>query len=389
MNSFCRRIAFLFLLLNCATIAIAQPLTYKMILQNLQSIQKQFVPDKRVAILDVGLKDTLQSVVVLSGETNLADAKQHLLQFLTENKISFVDSMRLLPDSSLGEKTWALVTLSVSNLRAKPDDTSELVSQLTMGTPLKVLDINNKWYRVQTPEYYIGWMELPGLQLFTETEMNRWKKSNRYLFNHLSGYAVDSPNKKGAVVSDLVLDDLFEVESTVKGYLKIIFPDGRTGYVRKTDCISFEDWINSEPNIASVIEAAKQMMGFPYLWGGTSSKAVDCSGFTKLAFYSQGIILARDASQQARYGEPVDISNRTNLEAGDLLFFGRSALRITHVGIYLGNGNFIHASGKVHISSIDPNDPKFVATRNLVAARRIMNSLKTEGIVKVKDHTWY
>jgi cell wall-associated NlpC family hydrolase len=141
--------------------------------------------------------------------------------------------------------------------------------------------------------------------------------------------------------------------------------------------------------VKGILSIPHKMMGSPYLWGGTSIKGADCSGFTKLAFYSQGIILARDASQQARYGEPVDFSNRNNLQPGDLLFFGRSAQRITHVGIYLGNGDFIHCSGRVHISSIDPTDPKYVPTRNNVAARRILNSLGTEGIVRVKDHPWY
>jgi len=342
-----------------------------------------------VAVLEFEIKDTLQPIVVVTGETDLPDAKQQIIGFLTKKKVSFIDSIRLLPDASLGDKTWALTTLSVSNLRAKPSDASELVSQVMMGTPMKVLDYKNKWYRVQTPELYIGWMDAGGLQQLSAREMEIWKNSNRYLFNRISGYAFDAARKKANVVSDLVLGDLFEVESKIKRFWKIRFPDGRTGYVRKSDCISFNEWSYLEPNVESIISVAGQMMGFPYLWGGSSSKGVDCSGFVKLAFYSQGIILARDASQQALYGEPVDFTNRNNLQSGDLLFFGRSAQRITHVGIYIGNGDFIHSSGRVHIASIDPSDPKYVSDRNNVAARRILNSLNTEGIVRVKNHEWY
>jgi len=137
------------------------------------------------------------------------------------------------------------------------------------------------------------------------------------------------------------------------------------------------------------LSAAKQMMGSPYLWGGASSKATDCSGFVKLVYYTQGIIIARDASQQARYGDSIDFTNKNNLQPGDLLFFGSSVQRIGHVGIYLGNGDFIHSSGRVYISSIDPADPKYIVTRKNVAARRILKSLNTEGIVRVKDHPWY
>jgi hypothetical protein len=289
----------------------------------------------------------------------------------------------------LGDKIWALATLSVSNLRAMPGDASELVSQTMMGTPLKVLEYKNRWYRVQTPELYIGWMDAAGLHTFSAKELEAWKNSKRYLFNRFTGIVYDSPGKKGGVVSDVVLGDLFEVEGSVRSFLKIKIPDGRSGYVRKADCISFDEWSNSESDVQSIFSVAREMMGFPYLWGGTSSKGIDCSGFMKLVFYSQGIILARDASQQARYGESIDLASRNNLQPGDLLFFGRTAQRITHVGMYIGNGDFIHSSGRVHISSIDPADPKFAPNRNNVAARRILNSLNTEGIVRVKDHEWY
>jgi hypothetical protein len=373
MENIYKKIGFLFLLVCTCTILKAQSLSYKTLSQELQTLQKKLVPDKRLAILEIELKDTLQPIVVVSGETDLPDAKVQIDSYLTDNKVSFIDSLRILPDFLLGEKTWALATLSVSNIRTLPSDASELVSQSLMGTPLKVLDYVDKWYRVQTPEHYIGWMDTSGLELFSAKEIEYWKKSERYLYNHLSGYAFNVPSLKGNIVTDLVLGDLFEVESAVKGFLKIRIPDGRIGYVQKSDCISFKDWSYSEPKVQSILSMARQMMGSPYLWGGTSSKAVDCSGFVKLIFYAQGIILARDASQQARYGESIDFTNMNNLLPGDLLFFGNSAQRIRHVGIYLGKGDFIHASGRVFISSIDPNDPKYDINRKNVSARRIRN----------------
>jgi len=289
---------------------------------------------------------------------------------------------------TLTNKPWALASLSVSNMRAVPDHATELVSQVMMGTPLKILDFRDKFYQVQTPEGYLGWLDAKGLELFTAEEMAAWKKSDRYFYNKISGTAFDIPGN-GEVVTDLVLGDLFEVESEDRGFLKMKTPDGRCGYILQSECISFDEWIFLEPDIMAILTIAKRMMGFPYLWGGASAKAVDCSGFTKLIFYSQGIILARDASQQVKYGQPVDIGRLENLEPGDLLFFGNSAERPGHVGIHLGNGDFIHSSGRVHISSIIPGDPKHDPNRNYVAARRILSSLSTEGITRVKDHSWY
>ena len=152
MKSIYKKTCFLLILLCAGTIVPAQTLPYKLLMDELQILQKQLVPDKRVAILEIELKDTLQPIIVVSGETDLPGAKQQIIDFLTDKKVSFTDSINLLPDASLGDKTWALATLSVSNLRAKPSDASELVSQVMMGTHMKVLDYKNKWYRVQTPE---------------------------------------------------------------------------------------------------------------------------------------------------------------------------------------------------------------------------------------------
>lgn len=304
---------------------------------------------------------------------------------------------------------FALATLSVSNLRAVPDHASELVSQVMMGTPLKVLEYRDKFYQVQTPEGYLGWLDAKGLELCTEPEMEAWKRSPRYFYNRISGFALSAPNLVADtdidtvidtdtdtdidididIVTDIVLGDLFVSDGEVNGFIKIMLPDGRIGFVRKEECLSFDEWISLTPDVKAIIAFAKKMMGSPYLWGGASSKAADCSGFTKLMYFTQGIILARDASQQVKYGEPVDIIRLENLERGDLLFFGNSAERPGHVGIHLGNGDFIHSSGRVHISSIIPGDPKHDPNRNFVAARRIVNSPDSDGIIKVKNHPWY
>lgn len=377
------------LLLLVTSAAVAQPKSYKAISDELQAIQKQLVPDKRQAVLEIELRDTLQSEVVIFGETNLPAAKRQIVNLLNERKISFVDSIRVLPDEKVGEKTWALVNLSVANLRAKPGDASELVSQVLLGTPLKVLDYSNKWYRVQTPEYYIGYLDAGGLKTLTAQELESWKKEERWMYNGISGFVYDVPDYNGEIVSDVVLGDLMVVENAGKDWLRIRFPDGRTGFANKSECIHYPDWINLQAKANQIFATARQMMGFPYLWGGTSSKGIDCSGFVKTVFYSKGVILARDASQQAKYGETVDFENLDNLQPGDLLFFGRSAQRITHVGIYISNGDFIHSSGRVHIGSLIQGDPKNDPSRNLVAVRRILNSTDTEGITRVKSHQWY
>lgn len=383
------RLAFVIILLLARTFIMAQNVSYKSLIQELHSLEKELVPDKRVAILNIELRDTLQAPIVLTGETDLSAAKEKIISLLKDRNISFVDSLRILPDASLGDKTWALASLSVSNLRGQPSHAAELVSQALMGTPMKVLDRRRDWLLVQTPEHYIGWMEAVQLQRLNQGEMDKWRNGDRYLFNLLSGYAFDAPSEKSNIVSDLVLGDLFQVEAVIKNYLKLRTPDGRIGYVPKNQCISFREWSKSEISGQSVLSVAKRLTGVPYLWGGSSSKAVDCSGFVKTVFYSRGVILARDASQQAKYGERIDFTDMGNLKAGDLLFFGPSERRVVHVGIYIGDGVFINSSGRVQTASLVPGDPKYSVSRNLVGACRVVNSLNADGIMLVKDHPWY
>src|SRR5699024_4878699 len=99
-----------------------------------------------------------------------------------------------------------------------------------------------------------------------------------------------------------------------------------------------------------LVATAKTMTGAPYLWGGTSTKGMDCSGFTKTIFFMNGWVIPRDASQQVHAGESIDTSEGfDNLRPGDLLFFGRPATetspqRVVHVGMWIGNNEFIHSS---------------------------------------------
>jgi len=140
----------------------------------------------------------------------------------------------------------------------------------------------------------------------------------------------------------------------------------------------------------NILATAQEYIGRPYLWGGTSGKGMDCSGFTKTVFYLNGVQLARDASQQVRTGNEIKTdATLKNLVPGDLLFFGRKATaekkeRITHVGIYMGKGEFIHSSGDagVKIESLVKGASNFNKKRldSFVKAKRMVNSLGKNGV---------
>ena len=131
------------------------------------------------------------------------------------------------------------------------------------------------------------------------------------------------------------------------------------------------------------------------MWGGTSVKAPDCSGFVKTVYFMGGIILARDASLQFLHGKEIDPSSLSNLEPGDLLFFGRQTSsgvkRITHVGFYLGDTKVIHSSGRVRINSLDPARPDYNSylVETIQGARRIIGTESSRGVERAVLHDWY
>ena len=142
-----------------------------------------------------------------------------------------------------------------------------------------------------------------------------------------------------------------------------------------------------------MIDSGKKFLGYPYLWGGTSSKGMDCSGFVKTVCFLNGFILERDASQQVHHGFEVDLSAGWNeLQKGDLLFFGsKQPYRVNHVGLYIGDSEVIHESGSVHINSLDKIRSNYSndLNSNLLVARRIIGFSTEQGFWPIRMHPWY
>lgn len=132
---------------------------------------------------------------------------------------------------------------------------------------------------------------------------------------------------------------------------------------------SFVPEFASANSPTSLINTSKKYMGTPYRLGGTTPTAFDCSGFTQYVFNKEGLSIPRTTGQQIAIGTSV---SKSNLEVGDLVFFNTSGRGVSHVGIYSGSNNFIHASVSkgVMVSSLD--DPYYWKSR-YIGARRVAN----------------
>ena len=351
--------------------------------QVVQAVKDQHAPDKRVALFDIKAK-AQDTTIVLTGETDQPRAKQALLQQLTTENITYVDSIRTLPDPSLGADTLGVVTLSVANIRSQPKHSGELATQATMGTPLRLLKKVGDWHLVQTPDKYISWMQGSFVPMDTTTYA-AWQAADKLIFTTPYGFAYQD-EAFDAPVSDLVMGNVMALKGENRVAYWVQFPDGREGYVQTDEAMPYREWVaQTEATEESLVSTAMQLTGVPYLWGGTSAKGVDCSGYTKTIYFMNGHVLPRDASQQVHAGELVDEARDFDqLQPGDLLFFGRAATdstgeRVTHVGMWIGNDEFIHAPGleaHVRVSSVDPESENYDEPNlnRYLRSKRMINS---------------
>ena len=370
-------VLFIFLL-SCTNSKIYESTSLKIDLLN-----DKYAPDARVAVWNIDVNDK-KTPIELVGETNLNDAKNELIEYLKSEDISFEDNIILLPNHDF---KYGIINNSVANLRKNPLHSSELVSQTILGTGVSILKKEGEWYLIQTPDKYISWIDHGGIVPMSKEKYNNYFASDVGVFNRPYGFSYET-KKKNRVVSDLVLGSVLKIVEVGSKHTKYKYPDGRIAWIENGLMNSISSIRGMNYSIQNLLENAHSLIGVPYLWGGTSSKGFDCSGYTKSVYLMNGYILPRDASQQIKEGILVDDSRNWNLlETGDLMFFGYykdDKLRIDHVSIWLGDGYFIQSSKNVRISSVYSDNLNFddYHMAKYIESRRIIGS-NTEGIKKL------
>ncbi|MCB9269786.1 MAG: C40 family peptidase [Lewinellaceae bacterium] len=359
----------------------------------IEQFRLAFAPDHRTDWFDIQMEKQ-GDTYVLTGETTLPEAKDSLVRYL-RSQGSVVDQVRLLPDSTVLPYHRGVVSVSVANIRSKPGHSQELATQALLGTPLEVLKKEDNWNLVRTPDRYLGYLEDGAFASMQQPDLDRWDQSAKVIYTAEMGLVYQQPEPSALPVSDVVAGCVFQAGLSRDGFLEVGFPDGRSGYIPEGSYLDYQTWLATrDPSVPNIIRTAHLFMGRPYLWGGTSGKGVDCSGFTKMVFYLNGLVLPRDASQQALVGTKIKTgADLENCQPGDLLFFGyppdgKRGERITHVAIYLGNGKFINsAEGRVQIQSLHEGDADFAAQRleTWRQARRMLDHPGEGDIPWVKD----
>jgi uncharacterized protein YgiM (DUF1202 family) len=364
----------------------------------LDSLKSVHAPDDRTAIWDLEVlygKEGLR----LEGSVDRQESFEAVVSSVKSQFPEVDVVLTLLPEGESDRVVNGAVNNSVANLRAQPASRSELISQALLGTPVRILSEEGSWYLVQTPNRFIGWVNQWEVCPLSIEDLARYRDVEKVFFIAQTGRSYSEPDMTSLPVSDLVAGCLLPVIDTLRGYYQVAYPDGRQAWIESSQTVPTKAILNQPLTTEGLTEILREFNGIPYLWGGTSPKGFDCSGLTTQGYMMKGILLPRDSDQQSRCGQVVTTEYRwEGLRSGDLLFFGRRAAedeeeRISHVAVYMGDTEFIHASGyreRVSINSMDSTRANYIEEYPgiFVRAVRIIGE-ESRGWERLRDNEFY
>lgn len=251
------------------------------------------------------------------------------------------------------------VSAPVTDMREHPKQDSEIVSQAYFSEQVHIVTESDDWVKIETvADHYQGWTLKKALCQRPDSFLSN--PANIAKVNRRAAHFYELQDTVYGPALTLPFDSQLEVlegkpESDSR-WLKVGLVDGRQGYMQRGD-VSFNQTLL---NVDQICSLSLQFLGLPYTWGGRSSFGYDCSGFVQMLYRQMGIYLPRDSKDQIRW-EGFNATPLENLTAGDLIFFGLAEDKIRHVGLYLGDDKFIHATVAenapyIHISSISAPD---------------------------------
>jgi gamma-D-glutamyl-L-lysine dipeptidyl-peptidase len=264
-----------------------------------------------------------------------------------------------------------IVLRPVANMFSKPSGEADVVSQAIYGTRVAILEESAGWAKVRTPDDYTGWMSASELRRLKDGERpygvsGRVARVESMFANLYREPDVTAHAPALTVPFETRLEVAAEPKENGARWIQVGLADGRPAWVQRGD-VTLDD---APLPIGALAGFSRRFLGLPYLWGGTSAFGYDCSGFVQMLYRRLGVTLPRDAQPQADWSGLVPVV-RNALRPGDLLFFGSSARKLTHTGMYIGQGEFINATVHEHpVVRIDKLDEPYWS-KLFVAARRL------------------
>lgn len=256
----------------------------------------------------------------------------------------------------------ALINQPVVNMYLQPQEDTEIDSQAIYGSVVEIVDQMNNWSKIRTVDGVEGWILTSQLIANPSYENSDHLRPVKSLFAHIYRVTDTTPYPPLLTIPYGSKVKLDETVDTGERWVSMELLSGEKVWIQRGDV----DFSPQFKTLEEVLAFAKKFLGLPYTWGGTSSYGFDCSGFVQMLFREMGLQLPRNSRYQAACNlfNPVA---QEHLQPGDLVFFGNT--RITHVGLYLGNDEFIHSGVTelpvVMISNIKSGKYNFQTARRI------------------------
>nr|WP_297278724.1 SH3 domain-containing C40 family peptidase [uncultured Butyricicoccus sp.] len=244
---------------------------------------------------------------------------------------------------------YAGVNTATTNLNFRDSAGGSVIGAIPSGARVAVIDNTNEWYHVAY-NGAIGYVSADYIQQADDGDIDL----GTGIVKEDSVNIRTEPSTDAEVMLQLNTDDCVDVNGVVDGWYRIAIDD-TAGYIY-ADYLTFEQQMTDTPEqhhqqaatpeqaseeADTLLAYAEQFLGTPYVYGGSTPSGFDCSGFTTYVFRNAlGISLPRTSSEQSQTYTRID--SITDLNPGDLVFFGNGS-RVNHVGIYVGQGEFIHS----------------------------------------------
>ena len=285
-----------------------------------------------------------------------------------------VMALALSSTASFANSNEGIVTADVLNVRSGPSTSYSITTRVYKGDKVEILQTSNGWHKIKVSNGKIGWVSENYIKVSSGSTSQPSQTSYKATVN------TDSLNmRKGAGTSYSVITKLSKgtvvdvLESASNGWKKIKISNGTIGWVSGSYLTTGVVEYPSTPSInkvQAVIDLAHKQLGKPYVWGAEGPNSFDCSGLVYYVYKNAAsITLPRTSS--AQYSAGVAVS-RSNLKAGDLIFSSTDGTgNITHVSIYVGDGQMIHAprTGK-NVEKVSINNSYW--SKAYVGARRVL-----------------
>ena len=282
-----------------------------------------------------------------------------------------------------GTIAWGAADINGTGIRIRsgPGLTSEVLTHVNTGDIVVIVErTSSEWYKVNF-HGTVGYISVPLLDRVRDA-------ANFNAAGSISGSSVNmraEPNTTSSVLSTNNSGTVMQIIGINKGWYKVQH-DGNTGYIRsdlmtllsQSDAaasnISTTGSVSSAPSEnrslgQQIADFGVSLKGVPYVWAGTSTSGFDCSGFVTYVLRNFGINVTRQSGGMYR-DNGVSV-NKSDLVPGDLVFFSRNGSTVSHVGIYIGNGQYVHSTSTNKVGVIVSSMNTTWATSTYFGAKRV------------------